>query len=146
MLFKILIFWIVWAKNGPKCQKTSSFALYILKWQKIMSVTPYLSKHTSFDCAFCCTSLKWWHLQMLFRFRINIVIREIRSIFQSSWYKFLHLVKISQYQSIIKFLIPRQRNKNFFRLLLKNKFQDFLNDVFQSFSSQLISTKLVIFI
>ena len=30
--------------------------------------TPYLSKHTSFDHVFCCTSLKWWHLQMLFQF------------------------------------------------------------------------------
>ena len=28
----------------------------------------YLSKHTSYDCAFCCTSLKWWHLQMFFHF------------------------------------------------------------------------------
>ena len=27
--------------------------------------TPYLSKHTSCDCVFCSTSLKWWHLQML---------------------------------------------------------------------------------
>ena len=30
--------------------------------------TPYLNKHTSFDHVFCCTSLKWWHLQMLFQF------------------------------------------------------------------------------
>ena len=30
--------------------------------------TPYLSKHTSIDHVFCCTSLKWWHLQMLFQF------------------------------------------------------------------------------
>ena len=32
---------------------------------------PYLSKHTSYDCTFCCTSLKWWHLQMLFSFFPN---------------------------------------------------------------------------
>ena len=30
--------------------------------------TPYLSKHTLYDRVFCCTSLKWWHLQMLFSF------------------------------------------------------------------------------
>ena len=33
--------------------------------------TPYLSKHTSFDYVFCCTSLKWWHLQILFSFFQN---------------------------------------------------------------------------
>ena len=33
----------------------------------------YLSKHTSYDCAFCCTSLKWWHLQMFFSFFSNFV-------------------------------------------------------------------------
>ena len=30
--------------------------------------TPYLSKHTSLNRVFCCTSLKWWHCQMLFWF------------------------------------------------------------------------------
>ena len=30
--------------------------------------TPYLSRHTSFDCVFCCWNLKWWHLQMLSSF------------------------------------------------------------------------------
>ena len=35
-----------------------------LKWQKIVCCTPYLSKHTSYDCVYCWTSLKWWHLQM----------------------------------------------------------------------------------
>ena len=30
--------------------------------------TPYLSKHTSYDRIFCCTSLKLWHIQMLFTF------------------------------------------------------------------------------
>ena len=25
---------------------------------------PYLSKHTSFDRVFCCTSLKWWHFEI----------------------------------------------------------------------------------
>ena len=33
----------------------------------------YLSKHASYDCAFCCTSLKWWHLQMFFSFFSNFV-------------------------------------------------------------------------
>ena len=40
-----------------------------LKWQKnYVGHTPYLSKHTSLDHIFCCTSLKWWHCQMLFWF------------------------------------------------------------------------------
>ena len=32
---------------------------------------PYLSKHTLYDCTFCCTNSKWWHLQMLFSFFQN---------------------------------------------------------------------------
>ena len=39
-----------------------------LKWQKIVYRIPYLSKHTSYDCVFCGSSFKWWHLQMLFSF------------------------------------------------------------------------------
>ena len=31
-----------------------------------MSCTPYLSKHTLFYHVFCCTSLKLWHLPILF--------------------------------------------------------------------------------
>ena len=42
------------------------------KWPKMtknyVCCTPCLSKHTSYNCVFCCTSLKWWHLQMLFIF------------------------------------------------------------------------------
>ena len=37
--------------------------------------TPYLSKHTSYDHVFCCTSLKCWHLQMLFKILILWVVR-----------------------------------------------------------------------
>ena len=36
-----------------------------------MSCTPHLSKYTLFYHAFCCTSLKLWHLQMLFSFFQN---------------------------------------------------------------------------
>ena len=36
------------------------------KMTKIMSVTPYLSKHTLFDCAFCGTSLKWCDISRFF--------------------------------------------------------------------------------
>ena len=39
-----------------------------LKWQKIVYRIPYLSKHTSYDCVFCGSSFKWWHLQMLCSF------------------------------------------------------------------------------
>ena len=31
--------------------------------------TPYLSKHTSYNHVFCCTSWKWWHFQMLLFFQ-----------------------------------------------------------------------------
>ena len=45
------------------------------KWPKMtknyVCCTPYLSKHTWFDHVFCCTSLKWWHLQMFFSFFQN---------------------------------------------------------------------------
>ena len=45
------------------------------KWPKItknyVCCTPYQSKHTSFDCVFCCTSLELWHLQILFSFFQN---------------------------------------------------------------------------
>ena len=36
-----------------------------------MSCTPHLSKYTLFYHVFCCTSLKLWHLQMLFPFFQN---------------------------------------------------------------------------
>ena len=34
-------------------------------------MSSYLGKHISYDRVFCCTSLKWWHLQMLFSFFKN---------------------------------------------------------------------------
>ena len=37
------------------------------KWPKMMKnfvcYTPYVRKHTSYDCDFWCTYVKWWHLQ-----------------------------------------------------------------------------------
>ena len=40
----------------------------------------------------------------------HIVIREIQYIFQVPRCKFSHQAKKSQYQSIMQFLIPKQRN------------------------------------
>ena len=39
-----------------------------VKKHKFVCFIPYLSKHASYDHVFCCTSLKWWHVQMLFLF------------------------------------------------------------------------------
>ena len=36
--------------------------------------TPCLSKHTSYYQVFCCASLKWWHLEMLFSFFLKKII------------------------------------------------------------------------
>ena len=33
--------------------------------------TPYLMKHTSYDCDFWYTFVKWWHLQVVFSFFQN---------------------------------------------------------------------------
>ena len=52
------------------------------KWPKItknyVCCTPYQSKHTSFDCVFCCTSLELWHLQILFSFFKILVFWVVR--------------------------------------------------------------------
>ena len=50
----------------------------------------------------------------------RIVIREIQYIFQVPRCKFSHQAKKSQYQSIMQFLIPKQRN--FFFAAVKNNF------------------------
>ena len=47
----------------------SSFV--VQKCKNYVCCTPCLSKHTSFYRGFCCTSLKWWHLQMFFSFSQN---------------------------------------------------------------------------
>ena len=49
------------------------------------------------------------------------MIQEIQSIFQFSRSKFFHLVKKPQYQSIIQFLIPKQKNKT--SVVVKTQFQ-----------------------
>ena len=54
--FQILIFRI---NSGAKQQK--------MAWNYVRESTPYLSKHTSFDRVFCCTSLKWWHQAFAWR-------------------------------------------------------------------------------
>ena len=87
--FKILIFWIVRRakeqKNGPKWQKNISRDIHnmILIYDTHVSKDnisrcfihffqiSYLSKHTSYDRLFCCTTLKWWHIEMLFSFFQN---------------------------------------------------------------------------
>ena len=56
---------------GQKSKKWPEMTNYVC-W------TPYLSKHTSYDCVFCCTSLKWWHLQMLFSFFQNLIFWVVR--------------------------------------------------------------------
>ena len=59
--FQFLIFRV---NNWAKEQKVAWNDNYVCG-------TPYLSKHTSFDCVFCYTSLKWWHLRMIFSFSPN---------------------------------------------------------------------------
>ena len=56
--FKILIFRII--RDGrEKCKK----------WPKMTrKFCPYLRNHTSYDCDFWCTCVKWWYLQQIFHF------------------------------------------------------------------------------
>ena len=52
--YQILIFLVIsWRKEQKMAKMTKN---YVILW------------HTSCDCAFCCASLKWWHLQRLFSF------------------------------------------------------------------------------
>ena len=61
-IFQILIFGV---NSGVKVKNDQ-------KWQKnYVCHTPYLSKWTSYDCFFWCTSVKWRHLQMLFSYFQN---------------------------------------------------------------------------
>ena len=64
ILFFQMLFWgsIVGQKSKKWSEMTKNY---------VCASTPYLSKHTSYDRGFCCTSLKWWHLQMLFSFLQN---------------------------------------------------------------------------
>ena len=62
ILFQILIFGV---NSGVKEQKGSNMS------KNYVCCTPYLSKDTSYDCVFCCRSLKWWHFKMLFSFFQN---------------------------------------------------------------------------
>ena len=80
-------FWFFWLLGGWKGKKWSIMiknfvfcTLYLRShrsfiWPKMTKkyfyCTPYLSNHTSFYCVFCCSSLKWWHLHMLFSFFQN---------------------------------------------------------------------------
>ena len=52
------VFYIFWNFNF-QVQYWGKRAKHDLKWQKIVCCTPYLSKHTSYDRVFCCTSFKW---------------------------------------------------------------------------------------
>ena len=56
---KILIFGLLGGSKGKKWPKITKN--YICR-------TPYLMKHTSYDCDLWYRSAKWWHLQMLFSF------------------------------------------------------------------------------
>ena len=62
------------AKNGPK-------------WQKILCCIPYLRKHTSYDCDFWYTCVKWWHFQMLFSFFLNFDFLIVRGVKCKKWPK-----------------------------------------------------------
>ena len=53
--FQILIFWV---SSKVKEQKWSKMT------KKCVCHTPYLRKHTSYDCGFWYTCFKWWYLQM----------------------------------------------------------------------------------
>ena len=68
--FKILIFQVVrgggaGGGGGGKGKK----------WPKMTKIfvclTPYLRNHTSYDCGFWYTCVKWWYLQQVFPFFQN---------------------------------------------------------------------------
>ena len=99
------------------------------KWPKITKncLTPYPSKHTSYDCAFCCTSLKWWHLQMLFSFFQNFS-------FLGCWGKCSHCISQELYIIWLWFLVhmckmmisPAIFFLQFFKILIFRGFQSLL--------------------
>ena len=85
--------------------------------------TPYQSKHTSYDCVFCCTSLKWWHLQMLFSFFQNFS-------FLGCWGKCSHCISQELYIIWLWFLVHMCKMMispaiffHFFKILIFRVFQ-----------------------
>ena len=63
------IFWFfqnldIWDHQERGCRKRVKNGL---KWQKFfVCLTPCLRNHTSYDCDFWCTCVKWWYLQEIF--------------------------------------------------------------------------------
>ena len=49
-----------------------------LKWQNILSLTPYLRNRTSYHCSFRGTYVKWLYLQQFFRFFKILIFRDFR--------------------------------------------------------------------
>ena len=94
-----------------------------MAWNYVRESTPYLSKHTSFDRVFCCTSLKWWHLQMLFSFLQNFS-------FLGCWGKCSHCISQELYVIWLWFLVHMCKMMispaiffHFFKILIFQVFQ-----------------------
>ena len=49
-----------------------------LKWQNILSLTPYLRNRTSYHCSFRGTYVKWLYLQQFFRFFKILIFGDFR--------------------------------------------------------------------
>ena len=98
--FSFSKFWVFRLSGWSNCKK----------WP----IMTYLSKHISFYRILCCTSLKWWHLQMLFSLFQNLshsVSQELYLI----WLWFLvHMCKIMIYPTILF---------QFFKILIFRFFQ-----------------------
>ena len=62
-----MFFTLFWNFNF-QVQYWGKRAKHDLKWQKIVCCTPYLGKHTSYDCVYSWTSLKWWASRCFFHF------------------------------------------------------------------------------
>ena len=57
--FKILVFWVFRGGGGLKGKKMAQN-------DKKSCLTLYLTDHTSYDCGFWYTCVKWWYLQQFF--------------------------------------------------------------------------------
>ena len=140
-----------WAKNGPKCQKTLSFALYILKWQNIMSVTlhTWVSIHhlivffvaqvQNDDISWCFSDFELTYRDSGNSIHFSIFLIQI---FPSS-----QNIAIPKYNKVS---YSKTEKQEFLSAAVKKQisrfFEWFVSIILWSFSSQLISTKLVIFI
>ena len=95
------------------------------KWHKMTKtffcLTPYLRNHTSYDCNFWCTCVKWY-LQQLFSFFKVLIFGVFKGIKGKKWPKIRNwkIIRISgTVDHIIKILIMISRDV-FHYLFLKN--------------------------